>query len=146
MSPTPLAAARAALRRRRRLFEEPLCFASCLQMVSFRPVHACFMICYDVGGVIDHPPPPHSSSNLMLGDGGTLGALDVQSGGNVLGEQQNSDSRVDASDVDTGICSRLICNTYSYSYFLVCLSDAGSSSLHACSTSLSRSGICLVGR
>ena len=146
MSPTPLAAARAALRRRRRLFEEPLCFASCLQMVSFRPVHACFMICYDVGGVIDHPPPPHSSSNLMLGDGGTLGALDVQSGGNVLGEQQNSDSRVDASGVDTGICSRLICNTYSYSYFLVCLSDAGSSSLHACSTSLSRAGICLFGR
>ena len=77
-------------------------------MVSFRPVHACFMICYDVGGVIDHPPPPHSSSNLMLGDGGTLGALGVRSGRNAMGEQQNSDSRVDASDFDTDISSRLI--------------------------------------
>ena len=86
---------------------EPLCFASCLRMVSLRPVQACFAILHTVGGVIDHPPPPHSSSNLMLGDGGTLGALDVQSGGNVLGEQQNSDSRVDASDVDTDISSRL---------------------------------------
>jgi hypothetical protein len=34
-------------------------------MVSFRPVHKFFMIAYDVGGVIDHPPPPHSFSNLM---------------------------------------------------------------------------------
>jgi hypothetical protein len=56
---------------------------------------------------------------LDVGDGGTLGALGVRSGGNVLGEERDSDSRVDASDVDTGICSRLICNTCSYSYLLV---------------------------
>ena len=35
----------------------------------------------------------------------------------------------------------LICTTYSYSYLLVCLSDTGSSSPHACSTSLSRAGM-----
>jgi hypothetical protein len=65
VSPTPPKVRRAALRRRRRLFAEPLCFASCLQMVSLRPVLACFAILYTVGGVIDHPPPPHSSWNWM---------------------------------------------------------------------------------
>ena len=44
---------------------------------------------------------------LDVGDGGTLGALGVRSGGNVLGEERDSDWRVDASDVDTGISSRL---------------------------------------
>ena len=134
----PSHSARAALRRRRRLFAEPLCFEICFQMVSFRPVHTCFMISHAVGGVIDHPPPPHSSSNLMSVTA-ALSALSVCSERrNVLGELQNSDSRVDASDFDTGICSRLTYNTYSYSYLLKCLSDAGTSSLHACSTSLSR--------
>ena len=79
---------------------------------------------------------------LDVGDGGTLGALGVRSGGNVLGEERDSDWRVDASDVDTDISSRLnMYNIYSYSYLLVCLSDAGSSSPHACSTSLSRAGM-----
>ena len=44
---------------------------------------------------------------LDVGDGGTLGALGVRSGGNVLGEVRDSDWRVDASDVDTDISSRL---------------------------------------
>ena len=65
VSPAPPTATRAALWRRRRLFAEPLCFASCLQMVSLRPVQACFAILHTVGGVIDHPPPPHSSWNWM---------------------------------------------------------------------------------
>ncbi len=30
----------------------------------FSCVHTCFMISYAVGGVIDHPPPPHLSLNL----------------------------------------------------------------------------------
>ena len=58
-----------------------------------------------------------------------------------MGEVRDSESRVDASDVDTDISSRLVYNIYSYSYLLVCLSDAGSSSPHACSTSLSRAGM-----
>ena len=44
---------------------------------------------------------------MDVGDGGTLGALGVRSGGNVLGEVRDSDWRVDASDVDTDISSRL---------------------------------------
>ena len=44
---------------------------------------------------------------MGVGDGGTLGALGVRSGGNVLGEVRDSDWRVDASDVDTDISSRL---------------------------------------
>jgi hypothetical protein len=44
---------------------------------------------------------------LDVGDGGTLGALGVRSGGNVLGEVRDSDWRVDASDVDTDISLRL---------------------------------------
>ena len=139
VSPAPPTATRAALRRRRRLFAEPLCFASCLQMVSLRPVQACFAILHTVGGVIDHPPPPHSSWNWMSVTA-ALSALSVF--GNVLGEERDSDWRVDASDVDTDISSRRnMYNIYSYSYLLVCLSDAGSSSPHACSTSLSRAGM-----
>ena len=69
-----------------------------------------------------------------------LSALSVF--GNVLGEERDSDWWVDASDVDTDISSRRnMYNIYSYSYLLVCLSDAGSSSPHACSTSLSRAGM-----
>ena len=79
---------------------------------------------------------------LAVGDGGTPSALGVRNGGNVLGEERDSDWQVDASDVDTDISSRLnMYNIYSYSYLLVCLSDAGSSSPHACSTSLSRAGM-----
>ena len=44
---------------------------------------------------------------MDVGDGGTLGALGVRSGGNVLGEERDSDWRVDASDVDTDISSRI---------------------------------------
>ena len=44
---------------------------------------------------------------MDVGDGGTLGALGVRSGGNVLGEVRDSDWRVDASDVDTDISLRL---------------------------------------
>ena len=44
---------------------------------------------------------------LDVGDGGTLGALGVRSGGNVFGEERDSDWRVDASDVDTDISLRL---------------------------------------
>ena len=65
VSPTPLTATPTALRRQRRLSAEPFCFASCLQMVCFRAVQPCFAIHYAVGGVIDHPPPPHSSWNWM---------------------------------------------------------------------------------
>ena len=90
------------------------------------------------------PAPAPLVFEFDVGDDGAVDALGVRSGGNVLGELQNSDSRVDASDFDTGICSRLTYNTYSYSYLLKCLSDAGTSSLHACSTSLSRA--CMFGR
>ena len=87
------------------------------------------------------PAPAPLVFEFDVGDDGAVDALGVRSGGNVLGELQNSDSRVDASDFDTGICSRLTYNTYSHSYLLNCLSDAGSSSPHACSTSLSRAGM-----
>jgi len=91
---------------------------------------------------ISSPAPAPLVFELDVGDGGTLGALGVRSGGNVWGVERNSDSRVDASDIDTDISSRLMYNIYSYSYLLVCLSDAGSSSLAAaCSTSLSIAGM-----
>jgi hypothetical protein len=32
---------------------------------NLRPVQACFAILHTVGGVIDHPPPPHSSWNWL---------------------------------------------------------------------------------
>ena len=53
------------------------------------------------------PAPAPLVLELDVGDGGTLGALGVRSGGNVLGEERDSDWRVDASDVDTDISSRL---------------------------------------
>ena len=53
------------------------------------------------------PAPAPLVLELDVGDGGTLGALGVRSGGNVLGEVRDSDWRVDASDVDTDISSRL---------------------------------------
>ena len=143
VSPTPPTAARAALRRRRRLFAEPLCFEICFQMVSFRGAHVFhdILCCWRRNR---SPAPAPLVFEFDVGDDGAVDALGVRSGGNVLGELQNSDSRVDASDFDTGICSRLTYNTYSYSYLLKCLSDAGTSSLHACSTSLSRA--CMFGR
>ena len=54
---------------------------------------------------------------MDVGDGGTLGALGVRSGGNVLGEVRDSDWRVDASDVDTDISLRL--NMYEYNIYIL---------------------------
>ena len=66
------------------------------------------------------PAPAPLVLELDVGDGGTLGALGVRSGGNVLGEVRDSDWRVDASDVDTDI-HVLICTTYIFLFVLACL-------------------------
>ena len=58
------------------------------------------------------PAPAPLVFEFDVGDDGAVDALGVRSGGNVLGELQNSDSRVDASDFDTDISSRLICTTH----------------------------------
>ena len=96
-------------------------FVCFVQMVSFRPVHACFMIVYDIGGVTHHPPPPRSSSSRMSVTA-ALSALSFVSERTSGGERQNSDSRVDASDVDTDISSRLMYNiVYVFLFVLACL-------------------------
>ena len=66
------------------------------------------------------PAPAPLVLELDVGDGGTLGALGVRSGGNVLGEVRDSDWRVDASDVDTDI-HVLICTTYIFLFVRACL-------------------------
>ena len=87
-------------------------------MVSLRPVQACFAILYTVGGVIDHPPPPHSSWNWLSVT--ALSALSVLGAAGTSWVNSRTATRgVDASDVDADISSRHI--QHIFLFVLACL-------------------------